>query len=64
MTFEPPIQSTLYLLLTFHCLIGAVATAIAYRKGYDLKRWIAFGLIGGTAALIAALVLNQKNTEI
>jgi hypothetical protein len=42
-------------LAILHCLVGLLATAIAYRKGYDLKSWLALGLIGGTPSLIYAL---------
>ena len=55
-----PIDLTLYWLLTFHCLIGVVAAVLARRKGYSLGLWIVLGLIGGTATLIAALLIKEK----
>ncbi len=54
------IDPTFYWLLTFHCLIGVVAAVLARRKGYSLGLWIVLGLIGGTAALIAALLMKEK----
>ncbi|AIE75398.1 hypothetical protein D082_28700 [Synechocystis sp. PCC 6714] len=45
---------------TAHCLLGLTATAIAYGKGYSLSRWLAIGLIGGTPALVAAILLKTK----
>jgi hypothetical protein len=55
-----PIDPTLYLLLNLHCIIGGVAAAIARAKGRSLGLWLILGLIGGTAALIAALFLPKK----
>ncbi len=55
-----PIDPTFYWLLTFHCLIGIVAAVIARRKGRSLSLWLILGLIGGTAALIAALLMKEK----
>jgi hypothetical protein len=55
-----PINPQLYLLLNLHCLIGGVAAAIARAKGRRLGVWLVLGLIGGTAALIAALFLPKK----
>lgn len=45
----------LLLLGALHCAVGLTATAIAYRKGYPLKRWLVLGLIGGTPSLVYAL---------
>lgn len=55
---EIPIDSSLYLLLSGHCLIGGVAAAIAFQKGRRLGVWLILGLIGGTAALVASLLLK------
>ena len=30
------------------------------RKGYSLGLWLILGLIGGTAALVAALLMKEK----
>ncbi len=46
--------------LVLHCLIGALAAAIAGRKGYGQWRWILIGQVGGTLALIAAIRLNPS----
>jgi hypothetical protein len=43
------------MLILSHCLVGLVAAQIAQRKGYDLGRWILWGTIGGTAALVDVL---------
>jgi hypothetical protein len=42
-------------MLLSHCLVGLVAAQIAQRKGYDLGRWIIWGTIGGTVALVDVL---------
>jgi len=57
---ELPIDPTLYFLLNLHCLIGGIAAVVAARKGYRLGVWLIIGLIGGTAALIAAMLLKRK----
>lgn len=43
-----------YIPLFLHCLIGLVAAQLAHRKGYDMGRWILWGTVGGTVALIDA----------
>lgn len=48
-----------YLPLFLHCMIGLVAARIAYRKGYDLGRWMLWGMVGGTLALVDALRRSQ-----
>ncbi|MEB3288565.1 MAG: hypothetical protein VKI82_01545 [Leptolyngbya sp.] len=45
----------LWLPMFLHCLIGLVAAQVAGRKGYDLGRWLLWGLLGGTVALLDAL---------
>jgi hypothetical protein len=50
-------------LALLHCLIGLIAAAIAYRKGYALKTWLVLGLIGGTPSLIYALTRPQRPPE-
>jgi succinate dehydrogenase hydrophobic anchor subunit len=60
MTLPPLTPFTVFWLMLFHCLIGLTATAIAYRKGRDWKRWLVIGLIGGTAALVAASVMKPN----
>jgi hypothetical protein len=42
-------------LMLSHCLVGLVAAQIAQRKGYDLGRWMVWGAIGGTVALVDVL---------
>jgi len=57
---ELPIDPTLYFLLNLHCLIGGIAAVVAARKGYRLGVWLIIGLVGGTAALVAATILKRK----
>jgi hypothetical protein len=47
-----------------HCLIGLLATAIAQRKGYDWRRWLFWGLLGGTPSLLVALWLPQRSADL
>ncbi|HBS71432.1 MAG TPA: hypothetical protein DEP38_26610 [Cyanobacteria bacterium UBA9226] len=46
----------LYLLLGLHCLIGITAAIVARKKGLNFQLWLILGLIGGTVALVAALL--------
>lgn len=55
-----PIDPTLYLLLNLHCLLGGIAAVIAARKGYSLGRWLLWGLVGGTGALLVSVVMKHK----
>jgi hypothetical protein len=43
-----------------HCLVGLIAAVIAHRKGYSLRRWLAWGLLGGTPSLVLALRLPLR----
>jgi len=36
--------------------MGAIAALVAQRKGLNFCLWLILGLIGGTAALVAALI--------
>jgi hypothetical protein len=40
-----------------HFSIGAIAANVAHRKGRRLSFWLPLGLVAGTPALIAALLL-------
>lgn len=55
-----PINPILYLMLNLHCLIGGIAAVIARRQGRNLGVWLIIGLIGGTFALIAVLLMKDK----
>ncbi|HSM83911.1 MAG TPA: hypothetical protein VLS96_19635 [Nodosilinea sp.] len=44
-----------YYPMFLHCAIGLVAARVAYRKGYSLDRWLLWGAVGGTVALLDAL---------
>jgi len=48
-------------LLVLHCLIGLAAAQVAKRKGLNFSRWLTWGLIGGTPALVAALLSQEKH---
>ena len=51
-------------LMILHCIIGSVAAGIAKSKGFNFRKWIVLGLIGGTPALIAVWFLPaQQNTQ-
>lgn len=58
-----PFDPTLYLLFNLHCLIGGIAAVVAARKGYSLGRWLLWGLLGGTGALIVSVVMQRKETR-
>ncbi|MDJ0647476.1 MAG: hypothetical protein QNJ60_02115 [Xenococcaceae cyanobacterium MO_188.B19] len=53
-------DSPWFLLLSIHCLIGAVAALVAQQKGYPLEKWLLYGLIGGTVSLIWAITLKNQ----
>jgi uncharacterized membrane protein YoaK (UPF0700 family) len=42
-----------------HFTIGAMAATIAHRKGRKLSLWLPIGLIVGTPALVAAVLLDK-----
>lgn len=58
-----PINPIVYLMLNLHCLIGGVAAVIARRQGRSLALWLILGLIGGTVALIAVLLMKEKKAN-
>jgi hypothetical protein len=60
MITELTFNSPFFLLFGLHCLIGAVGAIIAQNKGYSLGKWLLFGLVGGTFALIAILLKPEK----
>ncbi len=47
-------------MLLLHCGIGLVAARLAAHKGYDLGLWFAWGMVGGTLALLMACRLEAK----
>ncbi|WP_008307877.1 hypothetical protein [Leptolyngbya sp. PCC 6406] len=51
------------LMLWLHCLIGLVAARTAYKKGGNLGLWLPWGLLGGTIALITALVGPRRQSD-
>lgn len=57
---HPAIYPTVYVLFTLHCIVGIVAAIVAQRKGFHRGRWLVWGLIGGTAALVAALATKRN----
>jgi uncharacterized membrane protein len=48
--------------LVLHCGVGVVAALTAQKKGFNLKRWLVFGVIVGTPALIVALLAKPRAT--
>jgi hypothetical protein len=58
-----PIDPTLYFVLAVHCLTGSIAAIIAQSKGRNLTNWLAIGLLGGTAALIASIVIKPASSS-
>lgn len=56
-----PIEpGNLYLLLGLHSIIGVTAAIIAQKKGLNFPLWLILGLIGGTVALVAALLKKDN----
>ncbi|MBF2036230.1 MAG: hypothetical protein IGR92_12325 [Leptolyngbyaceae cyanobacterium T60_A2020_046] len=51
-----PFPPAIAVMLLLHCLIGLIAARLAHRKGLDLGLWFVWGMIGGTAALITAML--------
>jgi hypothetical protein len=51
------------LLLGLHFLMGGLAAFTAQKKGLSLKRWIVFGMIGGTPSLVAAILAEPRGEE-
>jgi|GEM_PF-1473115 len=56
--------NTFYFLMTLHGIIGTTAAIIAQQKGHNFGLWIIIGLIGGTPALIASLLIKRKEQQI
>jgi hypothetical protein len=54
-----PPDKLLYGIIGLHCLIGLLATGVAYYKGRNLKLWLLIGLTCGTAALFVALAMKR-----
>ena len=49
-------------LMVLHCVVGTAAGLVAKRKGKNFPLWLGLGLIGGTFALIAALLVTSEET--
>lgn len=58
-----PVDPALYIMLNLHCLIGGIAAVVAWRKGYPLGTWMIWGLIGGTIALVYALLAKPNPSQ-
>lgn len=52
--------SVILILAILHGVIGTIAAFVARRKGRSYPRWLIIGLIGGTPALIVALLLKPN----
>jgi uncharacterized membrane protein HdeD (DUF308 family) len=61
LTIDFPFDPTPYLLGTFHCIIGIIAANLARQKGLNFKRWLLWGLIGGTATLVFAMFVPPSD---
>ena len=48
--------SVILILAILHGVIGTIAAFVAREKGRSYPRWLIIGLIGGTPALIVALL--------
>ncbi len=46
------------ILMVLHCIIGTAAAFVAKQKGRNFNTWLIGGLIGGTPALITALLVS------
>ncbi|PSB04645.1 hypothetical protein [Merismopedia glauca] len=57
------LEYKLYLLAILHFAIGAAAGIVAWRKGYSLTRWLLFGAVGGTVALVTALWIKPSSSS-
>ncbi|MGP1375216.1 MAG: hypothetical protein ACTS3T_20475 [Almyronema sp.] len=55
-----PNQALLYTLLLLHCVMGMIAALVAQRKHLNFSLWFAWGIIGGTLALVTALNARSK----
>ncbi|VXD11536.1 conserved exported hypothetical protein [Planktothrix serta PCC 8927] len=51
----------IFSLAILHGVIGAIAAFVAQQKGRSYPRWLIIGLIGGTPALIVALLLKPTS---
>lgn len=49
-------QEGIIVLMGLHCIIGLTAALLARQQGRPFLPWIFWGLLGGTIALIAAIV--------
>ncbi len=58
--FGLPEPTSIFLLLNCHLAIGTYAAFTAYQKGRKLSNWLVIGWLGGTPALIAALLLEPE----
>ncbi len=52
------------ILAILHGVIGAIAAFVAQQKGRSYSRWLIIGLIGGTPALIVALLLKPTSVSV
>lgn len=51
---------SIYVIAVLHSLTGLAAANIAKGKGYNFHKWLAWGAVGGTGALLFSLVLRPK----
>jgi hypothetical protein len=58
-----PLDPAFYPLLILHCCIGALSSVVAKQKGYNFGLWLVLGFIGGTATLMFALFVKEKEVR-
>jgi hypothetical protein len=59
--FNAQVAPQWYLLLFgVHFVMGGLAAFTAHKKGLNLRRWIVFGMIGGTPSLVAAILAKPR----
>jgi hypothetical protein len=51
-------------LMILHCIIGMTAAIAAQKQGRPFGPWIAWGLLGGSVALIAVLVKPPSKSSL
>ncbi|ASC69263.1 hypothetical protein XM38_001900 [Halomicronema hongdechloris C2206] len=59
MVYDAPAPTDVLLLL--HCTIGLVAAQLAHQQGRDLGRWLIWGMVGGTLALVMVLADSPRS---
>lgn len=64
MISEINFNSPIFILLSVHCLMGTIGAVVAQTKGYNLGKWLLFGLLGGTITLMIIIFKPQSTSTI